>query len=240
MFIYQITNIITKKTLIGLTSQSPSKRWNQHLNLLKNNKHKNPHIQNSFNKYGQSAFTFKIIDTAKSKQELSMLEKFWISSTFSTDMSFGYNKKDGGFDKFEVSKESRKRMSDFQKQYFATPEGKARLTAMAEKKKGHTPWNKGTKGLVVAWNKGMARTEQEKIHHSKVMQGKKYPNRKKHITPPGNVKSVLCHQNGKTYISSTEAAKDLGLASRNIRQVAQGKKKTHKGYTFMFVQGNRG
>lgn len=38
--------------------------------------------------------------------------------------------------------------------------------------KGSTPWNKGKKGLQKAWNKGIARTEEQKVYHSRIMKGK--------------------------------------------------------------------
>lgn len=233
-----ITNSINKKVLIGLTCQKPLRRWGQHISQLRKNKHPNPHLQSSFNKYGESIFTFEVLDTAKNKEELSQKEKNWISFYLSDYEKFGYNKVSGGMLGSSHNEETRAKMSKIQKEYFSTPEGKARLAKMAEKKKGHTPWNKGTLGVMKAWNKGVARTEEQKRHHSKVMKGKKYPNRKKRLTSPGNVKAVLCHQNGKVYISSAEAAKELNLASRNIRQVAQGVKKTHKGYTFSFIMEN--
>ena len=43
---------------------------------------------------------------------------------------------------------------------------------MGKFKKGHTPWNKGTKGAQVAWNKGKPWSEEFKIKSSESRKGK--------------------------------------------------------------------
>ena len=48
--IYAIHNIKTDKYYIG-QSKDIEHRWKQHKSRLKNNKHENEHLQNSYNKY---------------------------------------------------------------------------------------------------------------------------------------------------------------------------------------------
>ncbi len=60
-FIYRIINNINNKSYVGSTSAGKS-RWNSHKYYLKNNKHPNQHFQNSWNKYGEKAFTFLILE----------------------------------------------------------------------------------------------------------------------------------------------------------------------------------
>lgn len=58
--IYEIHCIANDKYYIGSTIK-PKTRWNSHKNDLKNNKHDNQHLQNSWNSYGECNFTFKIL-----------------------------------------------------------------------------------------------------------------------------------------------------------------------------------
>ena len=61
--IYSITNIINNKSYYG-SSNDYNHRWSQHKSLLNKNKHKNRHLQNSWNLYGQSSFKFNIVESA--------------------------------------------------------------------------------------------------------------------------------------------------------------------------------
>lgn len=59
--IYKITNKVNGKFYIG-SSVNGYARKQVHFSKLRNNKHDNAHFQNSFNKYGESAFVFSIIE----------------------------------------------------------------------------------------------------------------------------------------------------------------------------------
>jgi len=58
--IYKITNLTNSKIYIG-SSRNLSDRRINHFALLRHNKHPNGKLQNSFNKYSEAAFEFKII-----------------------------------------------------------------------------------------------------------------------------------------------------------------------------------
>ena len=59
--VYEIKNKINNKVYIGSTSVSFKKRFNLHLHTLKNNYHKNKHLQHAWNKYGENNFEFNIL-----------------------------------------------------------------------------------------------------------------------------------------------------------------------------------
>lgn len=59
--IYAISNNITNKRYIG-SSTNVSKRWNSHKSCLRRSVHSNPHLQNSWNKYGENNFTFIVLE----------------------------------------------------------------------------------------------------------------------------------------------------------------------------------
>jgi group I intron endonuclease len=58
--IYKITCKVTNKFYIG-SSQELKRRKVYHFNRLRANKHPNPHMQNSYNLYGEQSFEYEVI-----------------------------------------------------------------------------------------------------------------------------------------------------------------------------------
>jgi group I intron endonuclease len=65
--VYCIENINSGKQYIGSTSGSFSKRFREHFNALKNNKHHSQILQRSFNKHGIESFSLKILEEVDTK-----------------------------------------------------------------------------------------------------------------------------------------------------------------------------
>ena len=57
--IYKITNFVTNKVYIGSSKNIP-RRWAYHKTGLKHNKHANPHLQDSYNRYGDT-FSYEVV-----------------------------------------------------------------------------------------------------------------------------------------------------------------------------------
>lgn len=125
MIIYLLRNKINGKGYVGLTIGSLDVRWRQHCNGKQA-------IDLAIKKYGKDNFERCVLAEAHSLLELNELEIFHIKSqgTLSPD---GYNLHTGGFS-HEVTEEARQNMSE------------AHL--------GQVAWNKGTRGVMRAWNKG--------------------------------------------------------------------------------------
>lgn len=60
--IYCIENKINHKSYIG-SSKNLYQRLLKHFALLRHNRHENAHLQNAWNKYGESSFEWSIIET---------------------------------------------------------------------------------------------------------------------------------------------------------------------------------
>jgi group I intron endonuclease len=108
--IYCIKNIVNNKMYIGLTNDI-SRRRREHLSALRNNKHENRHLQNSWNFYKEESFVFYVLEEC-STDMLDEREKYYISKYQSNNDKFGYNMESGGRSEQEVSDETRKKMSD--------------------------------------------------------------------------------------------------------------------------------
>jgi group I intron endonuclease len=76
--IYKITNTNNSKFYIGSAAISFKKRYNDHISSLKNNKHRNRHLQHSFKKYGLDCFIFEIIEICK--EEIIAKEQYYIDT----------------------------------------------------------------------------------------------------------------------------------------------------------------
>ena len=78
--IYQIRNLVDNKIYIG-SSKSLYQRLRRHLNNLRKNKHDNQHLQNAFNKYGESSFIFEIVEFCNLSEQYEV-EQYWINNFF--------------------------------------------------------------------------------------------------------------------------------------------------------------
>jgi group I intron endonuclease len=74
--IYKITNKVNGKIYVG-SSTNLNRRYYLHLNLLRNNKHFNIHLQSSYNKYNEENFEFSIIEYCTADQ-LKEKEEYYI------------------------------------------------------------------------------------------------------------------------------------------------------------------
>jgi group I intron endonuclease len=60
--VYKIQNMATGKFYIGSSSVNIFYRFNRHISQLKNNKHFNSKLQNSFNKHGIDCFELSVLE----------------------------------------------------------------------------------------------------------------------------------------------------------------------------------
>src|SRR5690606_4713108 len=76
--VYQIRNLINGKIYIG-SAKCVQVRASQHLSKLKQGKHANKHLQNAFNKHGEDAFLFEVLEVVEGdKGERFRIEQKYI------------------------------------------------------------------------------------------------------------------------------------------------------------------
>src|SRR6266702_3044868 len=75
--IYRITCTVNLKMYIG-SAVSLYRRWKEHRGELRRNIHRNPKLQNAWNKYGEQSFTFEVIELVLIPELLTMREQHWL------------------------------------------------------------------------------------------------------------------------------------------------------------------
>ena len=75
--IYKIINVINNKFYVGSTVNI-SRRRARHFSELRNNRHNNKYLQSAWNKYGEQAFIFVVVEEVIDKTDLLKAENIWL------------------------------------------------------------------------------------------------------------------------------------------------------------------
>jgi len=109
--IYGIINLKNNKIYIGLSTRL-NVRKKSHFNALKRGNHINKYLQSAFNKYGEDAFSFIVLEYLESdKEKLKEREIYWIHYYLSNNRLFGYNMTCGGDGVRELDEDAKNRIS---------------------------------------------------------------------------------------------------------------------------------
>lgn len=78
--IYSITNLNDGQhtTYIGSTIQSFKIRWGVHRSALRHGRHVNSHLQRAWDKYGEDAFAFAIVEVVDDVEKVVGRERIWL------------------------------------------------------------------------------------------------------------------------------------------------------------------
>jgi group I intron endonuclease len=87
MGIYKIINVVNNKFYVG-SAVNFSRRKTRHFSELRTNKHNNKHLQSAWNKYGEPAFIFAIIQNVENKEELLEAENVWLREHVGKDYCY--------------------------------------------------------------------------------------------------------------------------------------------------------
>lgn len=201
------------KVYIGSTSRFTKRKY-EHLTKLRTSNHKNPHLQNAFNIYGEGKMFFEIIENP-TEAEVLIREQYWIDLTLSANREYGYNIcKTAGKTKGVPPPNKGKKMSE---------EQRVKLQATWAKNGEHWKGKKMAKEVVQkrcdarTLNKTWGHTTEDRKSMSKpILQ----------IDINGNVI--------KEFYGASEAAEILEIQANSINRVAFGSRKSCKGYFFKY------
>lgn len=91
--IYRIVCTVNGKVYVG-QSIHPKKRKREHFEALRRGDHPNIHLQNAYNKHGESRFYFEVIEKDILSEAIDEREVCWIS--YYNSFKNGYNRSEGG------------------------------------------------------------------------------------------------------------------------------------------------
>lgn len=89
--IYLITNTTNNKFYVGSTNDAIARR-NVHWRRLRMGVHHSAHLQAAWNTYGEDAFTFTVVETYATKQEMLAAEQRWLDKHVGTSECYNFAK----------------------------------------------------------------------------------------------------------------------------------------------------
>lgn len=115
-YIYLITNLVNGKIYIGQTND-PNRRWSQHKSSARRSVD-TLLVTRAMIKYGAQQFTFEIISTCKTQEDVNIVEDVIIEQYGSRNPKIGYNIARGGGASFSTP-EIRNKISIALKKHYA-------------------------------------------------------------------------------------------------------------------------
>lgn len=222
--IYCIENMRNGKKYIG-QSKNIKDRWRRHKSSLRNLKHDNSYLQESWIVYGESAFNFYVLEEC-AIDDLDERERYYIDVFETMSYERGYNLTSGGNSGSALSEVSRQKLSksitasyteelkEIRRQdtlkYWSNPENKKRIL--------------GENNVMY----GKHHSEESKRKMSEVKKSKHTISWRRNLTP------VFCKELKREFQDATAAGKELGIDGCAILKVCQGKRYTCGGYHWEF------
>jgi len=239
MGIYEIINLDDGKmtSYVG-SSADVKRRWAEHVAELRTERHGNPRLQRAWDKYGEGAFLFCVLEEVVDEASLLESEQHWLDRAF--EMGGTYNTATTAGSSGPASEETKRKLSEIMKARWASGEvyqaewrlkisraltgrrlsGEHRRR-VSEAQKGKTLPEKHKRKISEAL-KGHVFSREHRRNLSEA-KAKPYPAFIHHksgaIIPAGRNLKAMCERHG--------------LKRRSVSAVKNGKRKSHKGWTLL-------
>lgn len=217
--IYKIANLVNGKVYIGQTTQGLERRWKKHMNAASLGKIKSG-VCGAIRKYGVDNFIIEIVATATDRNELNLLEKFYIKEYNTKNSKIGYNQTNGG-----------EGMSG----YYHSEETKQKMSLS----KKDRPLSEGHKRKIGQSNKNKPKSEEHKLNMSLVKKNKSKSEEHKQKLKDSSFKLSVLQKSHHgviiaVYPSIRAAWLATGVHENHIGQACKGKAKSAGGFLWSY------
>jgi len=230
--IYMILNKVNGKRYIG-SSKNVRKRKNRHFSELRRDVHKNRKLQNSFNKYGEDKFEFKLLEEVSDEKDLIVREQVFINElkpklniNLIANSSLGVKRSEETKEKVRQANLGLKH-----------PEWRNKIKSEAQGGDNH--WTK-SKSFSDEAKENMSNTHKELYKNGYVnprkgvKESEEIINRKRIISAkPIQMFDLEGNMVGE-FGSAKEAHEQCGFSPQYIGQCCNGKREKYKGYVWKF------
>lgn len=235
------TNKVNGKRYIGITKQSPSRRWSNGLGYRDQ-----IFFWRAIQKYGWNEFEHKILYNNLTVSEAEEKEAQLIAFFNSNDKNFGYNILKGGSAPLPISDETRNRISKnhadvsgCKNPMYGVHLEKGQPVRCLDNNVIYKDVQTAAKELgLKAYNIWQVLCRRQKStggYHFVYEQD--YVEDKWYNSEVGNNKQIICTDTGEIFHSIKECAKKLNLDDSGITKVCRGKQKHIKGFHFQYWRG---
>lgn len=205
MGIYSIVNKVNGKRYVGQSIYLDS-RLNYHFTNLRKGTHFIPHLQSSYNLYGEDNFYYEILETVDNRELLNEREIYWIDYYGTLDPSKGYNRaRGGGAVSWHVSSETRHKISvgisRAKRGKPGHPQPDSFKLRMSKIMKGRT-FSEETRRRMSNSARGKVLSDNTKRKLSKASSGCNNPMYGKHLSDEAKLKISITHKGRRRSIES--------------------------------------
>lgn len=257
--IYRITCTSTGKIYIGSAINLQS-RWRVHKHGLRQNKHHSITLQRAWNKYGEQAFTFEVLELVLPPFLIEQ-EQHWLDTFQPFDPTIGYNidRVAGSRYGSTVSPETRERLRQINLGKKHSEETKRKQAEASAKRTQSEATREKVRLIRLGTKRSDESRERSRISHldkkpSTETREKMSQARMNHTTSEETIAKIRASNIAsnewrmKTFILTSpegeeftvrgiaQFCKDHNLNRGALSQVAQGKAKHHKGWTARFPE----
>lgn len=243
--VYQLTNVETGDTYIGITTQTVSARWREH-RYKANGARCNTWLHRAIRKYGPSAFIVEEVASAISRPALLAAEIELIHDRRPT-----YNQSHGGEGttgrKFSpdvlaarnAKLKGRTKTADERARISAgcraamTPERKAALSEQLAQVRTRVDEAKRVEAVRRAAS-GRAWSDEARAKLSASCMGRRYSREVIDRMRRSKMKPIICTTNGVCYANAKEAAEAVNVGHRSVLRVLSGAYPAVKGFAFKY------
>lgn len=198
------------KVYIGITCQTPAKRWGHDGAGYKHS----PHFMSAIQKYGWAAFKHDILAEGLTKEVAERIEIDLIEAHHSNDPRFGYNIDKGGSLGEKHSVETKRKIGDANRTRVWTQESRQKIS---DYRRAH-PVSAETARRIGDANRGR-KHRPESVERIRAAQEKR---------PVKNMAT------GETYASAQDAARACALDASHIVAVCRGRRKSTGGASWRY------